>query len=94
MKIKKYKKISKWDLKKYNNHYATIILPSWQIIDGWKIFIAENWDINYLSFNPDLNWWGENIPPFPYSYILYSYFENDEDINNESFQAIHIQIIN
>jgi len=92
MEIKKLTKISKWELKKYNNHYASIMLPSWQLIDGGKIYLAENWDINYVSFHPDIDWGWEVLPPFPYSYILYSYFEKEEDINNESFQEIHIQI--
>lgn len=88
--LKTYNTISKQDLSKYNWFYANIIMPSGERIEWWKIHIWEKWDILFLSYNENANWWWEIIAPFKYSYILYTYFEKNEEINNDSFQFIEI----
>ena len=88
--MKIFETISKWDIIKYNWKYANIILVSGERVDWWKIFVSERWEVNYVSHNPSADWWGENLPPFNFSYILYSPNEDNECMNNESFLSIEI----
>jgi len=88
--MKRFEKISKWDLKKYDWFKCSFQNSDWTICE-WEFCIED--DCIYVLHNtPEANWNKPyDIKWYNYSWIIYSNAYSNEAINNNNYQWIEIE---
>ena len=86
---KTFKQISKWDLNKYDWYKCEFVTQNWYKIKDAEVHV-ENDTVHIVSNDINANWLWYTKEWFKYSWIIYDFYDNDEDCNNFNHKEITI----